>query len=128
MGYAHVDREDKVVVVWKPFCEDAEPPKLLRLDCLPVTDSTRVSVVVADNPWFLNHDKRTKARAAIKGIEHLVDSTEVGPPHDGRIIHLGHVGGVYLDGTAYRRYQLIGSSEDLGKEIVRLFEEKQIAR
>jgi hypothetical protein len=128
MGYTRVDQEDKVVVVWKPFCEDAEPPRLLRLDRLPDTESARVSVVVADNPWCLNYGKRTTARAAIKGIEQLVDYTEVGPPCDGRIIHLGHVGGVFLDGNAYRPYQLIGDSKDLKAEIIRLYEQKQLTK
>jgi len=39
MGYSIVDREDKVVVVWKSFYDGAEPPTLLRLDntCLLYT-------------------------------------------------------------------------------------------
>lgn len=28
-GCRRADQEDKVVAVWKPFCEDAEPPRLL---------------------------------------------------------------------------------------------------
>ena len=94
----------------------------------PDTDSARVSVVVADNPWCLNYGKRTTARAAIVGIEQLVDYTKVGPPCDGRIVHLGHVGGVLLDGSAYRPYQLIGDSKDLKAEIMRLYEQKQLTK
>ena len=30
MGFERVDREDKVVAVWKPFSKDAKPPKLMR--------------------------------------------------------------------------------------------------
>lgn len=125
MGYRSADREDKVVVVWKPFCEDAEPPQLLRLPSMPTGDSARVRVIVADNAWCNNNDKRTTAREAIAGIEHMVEYTEVGPPCCNRIIHLGHVGGVFLDGRAYRPYQLIGASGDLRAEIIRLYERKQ---
>ena len=35
------------------------------------------------------------------------------------------VGGVFLDGNAYRPYQLIGESNDLKAEIIRLYERKQ---
>lgn len=125
MGYTSVDREDKVVVVWKPFCGDAEPPRLMRLRNVSTGGTDRVRVVVADNPWCNNNDKLATAREAIAGIEHLVEYIEVGPPCCDRIIHLGHVGGVYLDGRAYRPYQLIGESADLRAEIVRLYERKQ---
>jgi GNAT superfamily N-acetyltransferase len=50
-GYSRVDAQDKVVVVWKPFCADAEPPRLLRLDDLPGEGSEKVRVLVADNQW-----------------------------------------------------------------------------
>jgi len=65
------------------------------------------------------------AREAIVGIEHLVEYTEVGSRRCHRIVHLGHVGGVFLDGRAYRPYQLVGGSEDLRAEIIRLYERKQ---
>jgi N-acetylglutamate synthase-like GNAT family acetyltransferase len=125
MGYSRVDREDKVVAVWKPFYMDAELPRLMRLDSLPCASSEKVSVLVADNQWCDNNEKLMRAREAIKGIEHLVEYTEVRSPYCNRILHLGHVGGVFLDGKAYRPYQLIESSEDLRAEIIRLYERKQ---
>lgn len=125
MGYARADQEDKVVAVWKSFCEDAESPRLMRLDNQGAPDSLKVRIVVADNPWCDGHDKMKKARKAIRGIEHLVEYTEAGPPYRDRILHLGHVGGVFLDGRAYRPYQVIGSSEDLRAEIIRLSELKR---
>ena len=125
MGYSRVDMQDKVVVVWKPFCEDAEPPRLLRLDDILSEGWEKVRVVVADNQWCNNNAKLMTAREAIKGVEHLVEYTEVEAPYRNRIIHLGHVGGVFLDGKAYRPYQLIGNSEDLRAEIIRIYEQKQ---
>jgi N-acetylglutamate synthase-like GNAT family acetyltransferase len=125
MGYSRVDQEDKVVVVWKPLSGDAEPPRLLRLDNWPGEGGDKVRVLVADNQWCNSNGKLRTAREAIVGIEHLVEYSEVGPPCCNRIIHLGHVGGVFLDGRAYRPYQLIGSSVDLQAEIIRLYERKQ---
>jgi hypothetical protein len=68
--------------------------------------------------------KLVKAREAIEGIEHLVEYTEVGPPCGNRIIHLGHVGGVFLDGEVYRPYELLEDAEGLREEIVRLYQRK----
>ena len=125
MGYSIVDREDKVVVVWKSFIDGAEPPTLLRLDHTFVEGSEKVQVLVADNPWCNGLGKLKVAREAVTGIEQLVDYTEVDTPHKNRIIHLGHVGGVFLDGKAYRPYQLIDKSEDLREEIIRMYKQKQ---
>jgi GNAT superfamily N-acetyltransferase len=125
MGYSRVDAQDRVVVVWKPFFRDAEPPRLLRLDDLPREGSEKVCVLVADNQWCNSNAKLMKTREAIRGIEHLVEYTEVKSPCCNRVIHLGHVGGVFLDGRAYRPYQLIGKSEDLRAEIIRLYGRKQ---
>jgi N-acetylglutamate synthase-like GNAT family acetyltransferase len=125
MGYSRVDSEDKVVVVWKQFCEDAKPPKLLRLDEVPGEGREKVRVVVADNQWCDNNMKLMKAREAIEGIEHLVEYTEVEAPCCNRIIHLGYVGGVFLDGKVFRPYHLLDNAEDLREEIVRLYERKQ---
>jgi N-acetylglutamate synthase-like GNAT family acetyltransferase len=128
MGYTRIDQEDKVVVVWKPFCADAEPPGLLRLDSLPGEGRERVNVLVADNAWCDSKSKLVTAREAIEGIEHMVEYTEVGSPWCDRIIHLGHVGGVFLDGRAYRPYQLIGGSEELRAEIIRLYGQKPVEK
>jgi GNAT superfamily N-acetyltransferase len=125
MGYSRVDAEDKVVVVWKPFCDDAEPPRLLRLEQAPSAGREKVRVVVADNPWCDCNAKLVAAREAIRGIEHLVEYAEAGPPCCNRIIHLGYVGGVFLDGEVYRPYELIGDSGDLRAEIIRLHAQKQ---
>jgi len=42
-----------------------------------------------------------------------------------RILHLGHVGGAFLDGRTYRPCRLIGESDDLQAEIIRLHERKR---
>lgn len=125
LGYEPVDREDKLVVVWKPFASDAVPPRLLRLKDIPGIGQTKVNVLVADNPWCLNNSKLAVAREAIRGLEHVVEYCEAGPPYRDRIIHLGHVGGVYLDGVPYRPYQLIGEPQGLRAEILRLYESKR---
>lgn len=126
LGYKRADQEGKVVAVWKPFSDEARQPRLLRMESPPVAeDSGRVSVLVADNPWCDSNYKLTTARAAIQGIEHLVDFREVSAPCRNRILHIGHVGGVFLDGTPYRPYQVMGDSDELRAEIIRLHGLKQ---
>jgi N-acetylglutamate synthase-like GNAT family acetyltransferase len=124
LGYTRVDQEDKVVVVWKPFAGDAEPPRLLRLANPPPKGTDKVAVFVADNGWCNGYDKLQIAKEAIASLESTVAFQEAGPPYRGRILHLGHVGGVFLDGEPYRPYQVIGASEDLRAKILRLHEQK----
>ena len=123
MGYAQIDREDKVVVVWKPFSEDAKPPKLLRLDNPPPKGTGKVNVTVAVNGWCGCY-KVFCAREAVAGLEDIVDYTEVDAPDRATILHLGNVGGVYLDGEVFQPYQLC-TSDALRAEIIRLYEEKR---
>jgi GNAT superfamily N-acetyltransferase len=125
MGYVITDRKDKVVVVWKSFKDDAQPPTLLRIDNLFCKGSEKVQLLVADNPWCNGYRKLTVTMEAIKGIEELIEYIELGFPFRNRMIHLGYVGGVFLDGKAYRPYQPIGKSDDLRSEIIRIYNQKQ---
>jgi hypothetical protein len=125
MGYIRADQEGKVVAVWKSFSEEANPPRLLRLDLPPLDSGEKVSVLVADNAWCDDCDKRSVTKEAIKGIEDLVEFTETRPPCWGRGLHLGNLGGIFLDGDPYRPYQVIGEPEDLRSEIIRRYEGKR---
>jgi hypothetical protein len=126
-GFVEADRNDKVVAAWKPFARDAEPPKILCRPELPKLSSKKVSVVVADNAWCNGFHKKQIAREAITDLEDIVDYHEVPPPCDGRIIHIGTVGGVFIDGDPYRPYQLIGESADLRQAIMERKQQKQLS-
>ena len=125
-GYTEVDQEDKVVAVWKPFSASAEPPRILRLPDRPVRHADRVTVLVADNDWCNGSCKKRVAREAVEGLEEITDYIEVGPLYEGRVIHIGRVGGVYLDGEPYRPYQLIGESSELRSRILEMCERKRM--
>ena len=122
MGYTHVDREDKVVVVWKPFYADAKPPELLRLESSPLKGTDKVNVTVAVNGWCGCY-KLLCAREAVKGLEDIVEYREVDTPDRTTILHLGKVGGVFLDGEVFQPYQLC-TSDALRAEIIRLYKQK----
>jgi GNAT superfamily N-acetyltransferase len=123
LGYAPVDREDKVVVVWKAFSSDAEPPRLLRLTDLPPPSSDKVNVTVAVNGWCGCY-KLLCARKAIEGLEHMVEFCEIGTPDHAKILHLGKVGGVLLDGEYFQPYELC-TADALRSEIIRAYDEKR---
>ncbi len=123
MGYKQTDREDKVVVFWKPFSPDAKAPKLLRLAKRPFKGTDKVNITVAVNGWC-GYYKLFCAREAIEGIEHMVDYEELDAPDRATILHLGQVGGIYLDGEVFQPYQIC-TTDALRAEIIRLYEEKK---
>jgi N-acetylglutamate synthase-like GNAT family acetyltransferase len=122
MGYERADREDKVIVVWKPFTPKARPPKLKRLTRRPPGAKTKVNVTVAANAWCGCY-KIFCARDAIEGIEHMVEYTELDPPDEGSILHLGHAGGIFLDGEVFKPYEVC-EADALRAEIIRLYAAK----
>ena len=123
-GYTRTDEEEKVIVFWKPFSSDANPPRLLRLDNPPPKGTERVNVTVAVNGWCLGCYKFLYAREAVEGIESCVEYTELDPPDRANILHLGKVGGIFLDGEVFQPYQIC-DKEELRAEIIRLYERKK---
>ncbi len=120
MGYVEVDRIDKAVVLWKPFY-DAIPPRFYRMHQM-AGKNCKVKVFVSDNSWCDGNQKKRIARKAIKGIEKMVEYNESFCPFYNQMLHLGHVGGVFLDGKPYKPYELIGEAEDLRHKIIELYE------
>ena len=124
MGYRRIDWEDAVVAVWKPLTKNAEKPSLRRIEPPPVKGSDKVNIYVVDTPWCDNNAKIFAARKAINGIEDMVNYTEAPASFCNRVIHIGYLGGIYLDGRPYRPYMTIDDPEWLRAEIIRLYERK----
>ena len=124
-GYTEVDREDGIIAVWKPFSTEAEAPRILRLPDRPPLHADRVTVLVADNDWCTGGGIKQTAREAVAGLEAITDYIEVGSPYDGRIISFGTVGGIYLDGEAYRPDEDIRESSDLRRCILEAYQRKK---
>lgn len=124
MGYPRVDEEEKVIVFWNPFCPGAKPPMLLRLDNPPPQGADKLNVTVAVNGWCLGCYKLLYAREAVEGLDDIVEYIEVETPEQAKILHLGNVGGIFLDGEAFQPYQICNKDE-LRTEIIRLGEQKR---
>lgn len=124
MGYQRADKEDKVIVVWKPFCPDAKPPLLKRLTVPPSKGAVKVKVTVASNGWC-GCLKFLDAREAVAGLEDIVEYEELDTPDCATILHVGNVGGIFLDGKVFKPYEPPGCVDDLRAEILRLYEQKE---
>ena len=123
MGYTRADSEDKVVVLWKSFSGDAEPPSLKRLKVHPSRGDKKVNVFVAANGWC-GCEKFLDARKAVDGLEDIVEYEEFESPECATILHVGYVGGIFLDGKPFKPYEPPGFHEELRAEIIRLYEKK----
>jgi len=122
MGYEVVDRIDKAVVLWKPF-HNAIAPRFYRLHQM-AGKNKKINVFVGDNAWCDGNQKTRIARKAIEGIERMVEYHESFCPCHNRMLHLGHVGGVFLDGEPYKPYELIGDPVELRQKIIELYQKK----
>jgi GNAT superfamily N-acetyltransferase len=122
MGYVESDRIDKAVVLWKPF-HDILPPRFIRQHPMD-GDKSRVNVMVCDNAWCDGYEKLHLARKAVKEVKDIVDYYETICPCHGRMLHLGHVGGIFLDGEPYRPLELPGKPADLRNAILEKYRNK----
>jgi GNAT superfamily N-acetyltransferase len=122
MGYREADRIDKAVVLWKPF-RDMIAPRFNRIH--PHKKIKRkVQIVVSDNAWCNGNNKIRVVREAIRDLKDKVDYYETLCPCHGGMLHLGHVGGIFLDGEPYKPYELVGEPDELRNTIIALYEEK----
>ncbi|OGU55804.1 MAG: hypothetical protein A2V66_01315 [Ignavibacteria bacterium RBG_13_36_8] len=64
-GFKNVDKKDMTVLLWKPFTEDAAPPKWIREKKKPVKEKGKVTVTAFINGWCpamnLSYERAKKA-------------------------------------------------------------------
>jgi hypothetical protein len=98
-GYQEVDRNGVSVLVWKPFTDDAKPPKWILPRKVPATTPGKVTVTTFMNGWCpvynMLHDWAKKASGEFgdKVIFQAIDTFE-----KDTIEEWGVVDGVYIDG------------------------------
>jgi GNAT superfamily N-acetyltransferase len=71
-GYSKVDRQGISVLLWKPFTDDAAPPKWMERAKIPETPSGKVTVTAFSNGWCQVQNivvQRAKKAAADFGEE-----------------------------------------------------------
>lgn len=118
-GYSRVDSNRPVVLVWKPFAADAQPPALLHPARTLQTDTEKIRVTVFINGWCgVGCHWCAYAREAVKGLEEHVLYEEIDTSDRATMLSWGVEDGVLLNGKWFGGPPW--RSEDLRAEILRL--------
>ncbi len=81
-GYKTADRNSFVLLVWKPFADDAKPPKWIRRAKKPELVPGKVAVTGLLNGWCLNYNlayeraRRASAEFGDKVAFQTIDTSE----------------------------------------------------
>ena len=127
MGYSRVDTNGPVVLVWKPFVDDAQPPALPHPKRTPAKETGKTRVTVFINGWCgVPCHWCVSAREAVAGIEDPVLYEEIDTSDRATLLSWGIDDGVLVDGEF--RKGPPWSSEELRAEILRLSKEKSRGR
>ncbi|MAF11203.1 hypothetical protein CMK11_12195 [Candidatus Poribacteria bacterium] len=120
MGYRRVDQNGSVVLAWKPFAEDAEPPRLLRPRGSLPASTDRVDVVGCMHGWCGGGiGQCVTAREAVEGLADIVAYHEIDVSDRETMLAVGRDSGVFVDGEPFRPAGPPYSVDDLRAEIVR---------
>ena len=124
MGYSRVDQIDNDVLVWKPFTDDATPPRMLRQMKKGTLYADRVSVVSLFTGWCNGCGFNMMAREAVEGLEDIVEFTEVDTSVRSNLLEWGISDGILLDGESYRSDGPPFTAEELRADIMNLYGKK----
>ncbi len=126
MGYEKADQIDNDVLVWKPFSNDAEPPKFLRQSKTGPVHDDRVTLVSLCTGWCGGCDFNLEARKAARELgDHRVDFIEVDTSLRRNLLEWGVSDGILMDGKPYRQDGPPFTADDIMKDVLELLEEKK---
>lgn len=124
LGYSRVDQIDNDILVWKPFTDNANPPRMLRQKNRPIAEENKVSVVSLFTGWCGGCVFNLMAREAVDGLEDIVDFMEVDTSVREKLLVWGVSDGILLEGEPYRSDGPPFSVEELRQEILGLSRKK----
>lgn len=105
LGYSRVETRDSVVLVWKAFTQDAQPPALLRPRRKLLREEGKRRVTVFVNGWCGGGcEQCISARDAIEGLGERVVYEEVDTSDRALMLSWGIEEGVFVDDTPFRPY------------------------
>ncbi len=126
MGYERVETDGMTVLVWKPFTEDASPPRLVKQVRRPVGDPNRISVRVFQNGWCTGMcDLCVAIRAAVDGLDDIVDYLEIDVTDPEVHREWGISNGIYIEGEEHRANEPPPTSDVLREDILKLWDAKK---
>jgi GNAT superfamily N-acetyltransferase len=125
MGYARVETEGLVVLVWKPFADDAKPPALIRPNRMPAKRAGKTTVTVFVNGWCGGScGQCISARDAVAGLKEIVTYEEVDTSDRTNMLFWGIADAVFLDDTPFRPDGPPWTSNELRAEILEVSKRK----
>jgi N-acetylglutamate synthase-like GNAT family acetyltransferase len=126
MGYSRVDKDGMAVLVWKPFRDDAAPPRYLHQTRRPAAETDKVSLTVFMNGWCTGScGQCVTARDAVAGLEDRVDYSEVDTSDPEVLRSWGISDGIFVEGEPYRSGEPPASSEVLRADLLELSRRKR---
>jgi GNAT superfamily N-acetyltransferase len=102
-GYKVVDKEGILVLLWKPFAQDAAPPRWIRQRRAPKVVPGRVSVTVFVNGWCPAQNMvAERARRAAAEFKDKVVFTEVDTSDREVFLEYGILDALFIDDKSIR--------------------------
>jgi len=115
-GYKKADREGFMQLVWKPFCDDARPPKLIRLKKKPHTVPGQVTVTVLLNGWCASGNIMfERAKRAAATFDDRVVFRHIDTSDRKVFLEWGITDDIYIDDTKITTGKPLSYSEIEGK-------------
>ena len=117
MGYQRADQNGTAVLVWKPFCDDAVAPRMLRQIKTPPAGDSKVRVSVFVNAWCPGGSNncvcaRDVARACEKAEYEEIDTSD-----RETMLSWGIDNGIFVDGVSFR-WGVLWTADELREEII----------
>ncbi len=98
-GYGKADKEGMAVLMWKPFAEDASPPRWMRTKKVPQAAAGVVTVTVLVNGWCPTQNiVYERAKRAVAELGEPVVLQEIDTLDRGTMLEWGAVDGLFIDG------------------------------
>ncbi len=104
-GYQKADRQGMFSLVWKPFADDAEPPRWIRPKCRPVLEPNKVTVTAFCSGWCTAQNsvfERAKRAAAEQQFEGKVVFRPVSTLDRLEFLQCGIADALYIDDKEVR--------------------------
>jgi GNAT superfamily N-acetyltransferase len=102
-GYQKADKDGIRVLLWKPFADDALPPKWIREKKHPSVIPGRVSITAFMNGWCPAQNLLfERARRAARELGEKVVFQEINTLHRENFLEWGISDGVFVEGKALR--------------------------
>ncbi|MBN1893740.1 GNAT family N-acetyltransferase [bacterium] len=100
-GYTKVDRDGMAVLLWKPFSQDAVPPRWIRMKKKPDKGEGRVRVTALCSGWCqVQNMTCERARRASAAFGDKVEFCEVDTSDRATYLEWGIPDGLFIDGKS----------------------------